>query len=121
VFAALVLLPSCFGLGYIALGTFFGGVGVLAGASAKDGGAAVVGSFLGVIPCCIGGGITAATVTISFLSFRCARNLAARRNISLCTITGIIACLFFPLGTVLGVFTLVVLNRPTVKAMFPPR
>jgi hypothetical protein len=29
-----------------------------------------------------------------------------------------IACLFMPLGTILGVFTIIVLIRPNVKALF---
>jgi hypothetical protein len=32
-----------------------------------------------------------------------------------------VECLFIPFGTVLGVFTILVLQRPTVKAMFSER
>jgi hypothetical protein len=35
-----------------------------------------------------------------------------------CLVTAIIACIFMPLGTILGIFTLMVLNRATVKPMF---
>ena len=35
-----------------------------------------------------------------------------------CVVVAAISCCFTPLGTVLGVFTLIVLFRPSVKALF---
>jgi len=35
-----------------------------------------------------------------------------------CLIVAGIICIFMPLGTILGVFTIIVLVRPSVKAMF---
>jgi hypothetical protein len=35
-----------------------------------------------------------------------------------CFVLAVLTCLNFPLGTALGVFAIVVLNRPTVKALF---
>jgi hypothetical protein len=35
-----------------------------------------------------------------------------------CFVLAVFTCLNFPLGTALGVFTIVVLNRPSVKALF---
>ncbi|HCR33007.1 MAG TPA: hypothetical protein DIV57_06510 [Stenotrophomonas sp.] len=46
------------------------------------------------------------------------RCLKQRRRHLLCMVVAAIACLFTPFGTVLGVFTLVVLLRPQVKAAF---
>jgi hypothetical protein len=48
----------------------------------------------------------------------CARNLSGRRAYTLCLVTAGLECLLMPLGTVLGIFTLIVLSRPTVKAAF---
>ncbi|MEZ0276825.1 MAG: hypothetical protein ACAH88_18090 [Roseimicrobium sp.] len=45
-------------------------------------------------------------------------SLARCRNRTLCFITGGINCLSFPFGTVLGVFTIIVLNRESVRAKF---
>jgi hypothetical protein len=45
-------------------------------------------------------------------------SLARRRNRLLCLITGGLNCLHMPLGTVLGVFTIIVLNRDSVRAKF---
>ncbi|MCD0279117.1 hypothetical protein JWH04_09205 [Xanthomonas melonis] len=46
------------------------------------------------------------------------RCIAQRRRHLLCLIVAGISCSFMPFGTVLGVFTLVVLLRPQVKALF---
>ncbi len=35
-----------------------------------------------------------------------------------CFVMACLSCLFMPFGTVLGVFTIVILNRPSVKAIF---
>jgi hypothetical protein len=44
--------------------------------------------------------------------------LAARTHRTFCTVVAAVACCFMPLGTILGVFTLVVLQRESVKQMF---
>ena len=47
------------------------------------------------------------------------RFLSRRRHHLFCMVTaGIVAALFHPLGTALGVFTLIVLLRPSVKRLF---
>ena len=48
------------------------------------------------------------------------RCLARRTRLTFCLVMAAIACLFMPLGTVLGVFTIVVLERPSVKRLFAP-
>jgi hypothetical protein len=35
-----------------------------------------------------------------------------------CFVVAAIECIFMPFGTVLGVFTIIVLSRPSVKALF---
>lgn len=51
-----------------------------------------------------------------------ARNLQRRRHHGFCFAVACVACAFIPLGTALGVFTIIVLNRDSVKALFaaPP-
>ncbi len=46
------------------------------------------------------------------------RMLAARRRYLFCLVIAGIECLMIPLGTILGVFTIIVLSRPSVKAIF---
>ncbi len=52
------------------------------------------------------------------LSIVAARSLHAYRRRTLCMIAAGFDCLSVPLGTALGVFTLIVLSRPTVRALF---
>lgn len=49
------------------------------------------------------------------------RFLAKRTHYLFCLVMAGIECIFVPFGTVLGVFTIVVLMRPTVKQLFPIR
>jgi hypothetical protein len=44
--------------------------------------------------------------------------LGRRKHYIYCFVMGCSACLFNPLGTVLGVFTIIVLIRPSVKRLF---
>lgn len=46
------------------------------------------------------------------------RCLARQRRHTLCLVVAALACMLMPLGTVLGVFTLIVLLRPEVVASF---
>lgn len=46
------------------------------------------------------------------------RKLAKRTNYMFCLVIACIGCIFMPFGTVLGVFTIIVLMRPSVKELF---
>jgi hypothetical protein len=46
------------------------------------------------------------------------RCLSRRVNYTFCLVMAGIACMFMPFGTILGVFTILVLMRPSVKALF---
>lgn len=46
------------------------------------------------------------------------RFLAHHRHYTFCLVMAGISCMFAPFGTVLGVFTIVVLLRPSVKQLF---
>jgi len=54
----------------------------------------------------------------AFLAFLAGRNLAARKGKTLIQVVAALACLHVPFGTVLGVFTFIVLSRPSVAARF---
>ncbi|HZZ84395.1 MAG TPA: hypothetical protein VFE30_07640 [Anaeromyxobacteraceae bacterium] len=47
-----------------------------------------------------------------------ARSLRNHRHHTFCVVVGALACAFFPFGTVLGTFTILVLARPSVRARF---
>src|SRR5262245_21790256 len=46
------------------------------------------------------------------------KRLAQRTHYTYCLVIAAISCMFMPMGTVLGVFTLIVLLRPSVKVLF---
>jgi hypothetical protein len=46
------------------------------------------------------------------------RSLARRTRYTYCLVIAAIECVFMPFGTVLGVFTIIVLNRPSVRSLF---
>jgi hypothetical protein len=56
--------------------------------------------------------------TFAGLVITAGRFLTKRKHYLFCLVMGAIACLFMPFGTVLGVFTIIVLIRPSVKATF---
>ncbi len=49
------------------------------------------------------------------------RCLQQRRRYMLCLVVAALSCMMMPFGTVLGVFTLVTLTKPSVKALFAAR
>jgi hypothetical protein len=50
--------------------------------------------------------------------FATGRRLARRKHYTFCLVMAGVECIFMPFGTVLGVFTIVVLMRDSVKALF---
>jgi hypothetical protein len=54
----------------------------------------------------------------AFLTFWAGRCLASRRLRTFCFVMACLSCGFFPLGTALGVFTIIVLQRPSVRMLF---
>jgi len=55
------------------------------------------------------------------LVFLSGRFLSSRRHYTFCLVMAGVECVFMPFGTVLGVFTILVLIRPSVKELFTPR
>ncbi len=65
-------------------------------------------------------GASAVTIgwTMAAIILAAGRMLARKRRYLFCLIVAGIECVFVPLGTILGVFTIIVLGRPSVKAAF---
>ncbi len=59
-------------------------------------------------------------LTLAVCIFVAGRSLARRRRYRFCQVMAGIECIFMPLGTVLGVFTLLVLTRESVRQLFAP-
>ena len=66
--------------------------------------------FASVVICC--GLVFAAFV------FSTGRFLARRRHYQFCLVMAAVECIFMPFGTVLGVFTILVLMRESAKSLF---
>lgn len=56
--------------------------------------------------------------TFAYCLYRTGRNLTAAQHPTFCFVMGCLVCLSVPFGTALGVFTIIVLNRPTIKERF---
>lgn len=94
---------------------FFIGLALATGAmGGDDGGAAVV----GVVMALFAAFFILAGWTMAALVFISGRNLATRTRYTFCLVISGVMCLFMPVGTVLGVFTIIVLMRDSVKALF---
>ena len=56
--------------------------------------------------------------TFSICMIVAGRNLAQKKRRMFCLVMACIGCAFMPFGTVLGVFTIIVLMRPSVQQLF---
>lgn len=54
------------------------------------------------------------------LMFFVGRNISRRTHHTYCMIMAGFSCLSIPLGTALGIFTIITLQKPSVRAMFYP-
>ena len=58
------------------------------------------------------------TWTLATLIIVTAKKLASRLSYNFCLVIAAIECIFMPFGTVLGGFTIILLVKPEVKALF---
>ena len=101
---------SCLGVVYAIMGGFF----MVAAAQQQNAPPAWFGaifSILGVLTVLLVG-------TIAGLTIWTGRNLQLRKHYALCLVVAGVSCISVPLGTALGVFTFIVLSRPSVKQLF---
>jgi hypothetical protein len=114
VVAGLAGLMSMFPVIYLAMGLFF-----IYGAkpfSSKGAPPAFVGWILVVMACLL---ILLGLVMASLIFYN-GRCLARRKHYTFCQVMAGVECLMMPFGTVLGIFTLMVLGRGSVRALFDP-
>lgn len=106
---------SLFGLLYAFMGAFF--TAAIARAPAAAGNEPPP-AFVGWIFGLFGLGWFMIKMTMGVLKFMTYRRLKERRSKVFCMVVAGLSCLGLPYGTVLGVFTFVVLTRPSVSRMF---
>ena len=51
-------------------------------------------------------------------SLTAGRSIKRRKRHAFCLVVAGLSCFFMPFGTILGVFSLIVLNRPSIKLLF---
>ncbi len=74
--------------------------------------------IVGILFSAFGGFGVLLVLGVATLVFLAGRNLQRTRNYTLCMITAGLCCLFVPLGTVLGIFTLIELTKSDVRVLF---
>jgi hypothetical protein len=113
VVAGCAAILACLPLIHLAIGLAFLS-GKINGAHDPENAGRLVGGFL----------VGIASVVLLFgwtlvgLLVLAGRSLAQHRRYTFCLVMAAISCAFMPFGTVLGVFTLIVLLRPGVKELF---
>jgi hypothetical protein len=113
VYGGLQLVISCCLLGYLAF--IFGILGLATTSNANDKGAPIV---VGGILAFVWVAIFVIVAVSALLHFLCANWLHDRRNWTGIIVVSAISCFQMPHGTALGVFTMIVLNRPHIRATF---
>jgi hypothetical protein len=76
--------------------------------------------FLGWIFTGLGSFLFLLGITMAICILIAGRCLSRRRRYSFALVMACIECLFLPFGTILGVFTIIVLSRESVKTLFSP-
>lgn len=75
-------------------------------------------TFIGWLFALIGGTIILIGLVFATCVILSGRFLSLRKHYTYCFVIACIQCLFIPLGTALGVFTIIVLSRESVKQIF---
>ncbi len=110
VIAGLIALIACIPLIHLTIG-----ISLTAGAIAGD--EPVLG-MVGTVFTLIASLIILIGWGLAFFIFQSGRNLDMQVKYQFCMIGAGVLCIFMPLGTILGVFTLVTLQDESVKAIF---
>jgi hypothetical protein len=109
----LAVLFAFFPVIYVAMGI----LAVCAPGSLEPEGEAVP-LVIGLVFIIIGAVFVVLGWAFAFCVILAGRYLARQVHYMFCMVMGAIECIFMPFGTVLGVFTIIVLARPSVKERF---
>jgi len=75
-------------------------------------------AFVGWLFLILGAAFITAGLSLAVCLALAGKYLKLRQRHTFCLVVAAVSCSFMPLGTILGVFTLIVLQRSTVKQMF---
>ncbi|MSU57397.1 MAG: hypothetical protein EXS35_04325 [Pedosphaera sp.] len=116
VFGGFTALMSCLGILYVFIGLIM--MGAAATSHRSD---SLPPAFFGLFFAAMGAVFTVIGIGLGSLWIFAGRSLSHHKRHMFCMVMAALICLSVPLGTVLGVFTLVVLSRPSVKTIFDRR
>lgn len=108
-------LFSSFGLIHFCMGLFFL---LNPKVFAESNGQSAPPEWFGLIFVLVGGGIVLTGWTLGFLTILSGRFIAQRKRRTFSLVMGCINCALMPFGTVLGVFTVLLLTRDDVRAVY---
>jgi hypothetical protein len=116
--AGLAALFSLFPLLYTTIGAIFIFAARHPSAAGPKPGEELPPEFLGWIFAVLGALLFLIGIAMAICILIAGRSIAHRKRYSFVLVMACIECLFNPFGTILGVFTIVVLPRESVKALF---
>jgi hypothetical protein len=114
VVGGLMALFACFPIIHLVLGIIM----IASPESMSESGGQPPPAFIGWLFALVGAGFIFLGWSLAACIVLAGRFLARRRHYMFCLVMAGIECLFMPFGTVLGVFTIVVLTKVSVKKMF---
>lgn len=117
IYAACNAFFSLFGLLYVFMGVLIGGV-IAAAPVPPDKPPLPPPAYFAAIFGVIGAAIFLFLMGSAILMVMAAGRLRRRRSRVFCLVVGALSCIWFPFGTALGVFTIVVLSRSSVPRLF---
>lgn len=116
VLAGIAAVAGLFPILHITIG-FIVIVASVAGEGAEPGSRGM-GVLMGVMFIGIGTAIIVMSWVVAYCLYLSGKYLKAHTNHTFCMVIAVLICFSFPLGTALGVFTILVLIRPSVRQMF---
>lgn len=116
VFGGLQLFGAVSGLIFVGMGSLFAAGGIFAPATSPQDRAAM--QFMGMLFSAIGLGFVVYSLAIGCGLIYAGLCLGRAERYVYCLIAAALECTAFPLGTALGVFTIIVLQRQSVKERF---
>lgn len=112
VLAGLTALIGCFPILHVVVGFIMIVIG------AADGRAGPMPILGGLLFTLIGGLVFVVFQAMAVCLFLSGKFLQAHKHHTYCLVVAVMICFSFPVGTVLGIFTLLVLIRPEVRSLF---
>lgn len=113
VVAGITALFGCLPIGHLVIG-----IAALTGDLPMKGDDGFLRVLFGALFAGVGAFAIAICWTLAGCMLVAGRRLKAHRNRTFCTVIACFETIFMPFGTALGVFTLIVLQRPSVRELF---